>query len=208
MHRPVAGIWRVPSEGTGSALAATAFFFFLGGLAGCVLAANISGGGNESLTAYLEGFLLAANAGEVSVPGALTLLWSVMRWPLFTVVLSFTALGLIGIPVLFCARGFLLSFAIASFVRMLGGTGGLLALAVFGVSGVLSIPALFVLGVQGLSASRCLAGRAFGETRHVFPFGRDYFLRCGMCMAAFCVCLPLECFAVPVLVSGIAGLLP
>ena len=208
MRRTVAGIWDVPLEGVTPALAVTAVCFFLGGVAGCVLAANVGGGGNDSLTAYVQGFLDAARAGETSSPALLPLLWEVLRWPLFTVVLGFTALGLIGIPILFSVRGFLLSFAISSFVRSFSGAGARLAFLVFGVSGLAAVPALFVLGVQGLVAARSLAGRVLGEGRRSSPFGRAYFLRCGVCAGAFCVCILLEYLAVPALVAGMAGLLP
>lgn len=206
MRRTVAGLWDVPPEGVAPALAVVSGCFFLGALAGCVLCANVSGGGDESLSAYLQGFLAAAGAGETSSAALLPVLWEVLRWPLLTVLLGFTALGLLGIPVLFTVRGFLLSFAVSSFVRMFGGAGGLLAFFVFGVSGLASVPALFVLGVQGVHASRALAGRALGEGRRSSPFGRAYFLRCGVCAGAFCVCVLLEYLAVPALVVAAAGL--
>ncbi|SBW03680.1 conserved membrane hypothetical protein [uncultured Eubacteriales bacterium] len=208
MRRAVAGIWDVPLEGGSSALAVTAAFFFLGGIAGCLLAASVGGSGSDSLASYIEGFWVVARSESVTRPDLLPLIWEVLRWPLFTVIFSFTALGLIGIPVLFSIRGFLLSFAIASFSRIFGGTGALMALVVFGVSGLFSIPALFALGVHGFAAARGLAGRALGEGKRFSPFGRAYFLRCGVCAGAFCVCIVLEYLVVPVLVAGMAGLIP
>lgn len=208
MGRAVAGVWDVPPERVSPALAVIGISFLLGGVAGCVLAANVDGGGSASLSAYMQGFLSVAQADGVMPPALFPLLWEVLRWPLFTVLLGFTALGLVGIPVLFSMRGFLLSFAIASFSRMFGGGGGLLAAAVFGVSGLFSIPALFVLGVQGFGSARCLAGRALGEGRGHSAVGRAYFLRCGVCAVALCVCVLLEYLAVPAIVAGIAGFLP
>ena len=40
---------------------------------------------------------------------------------LLALLLGFTALGLLGLPLLFAVRGFLLAFSIASFVRLFGG---------------------------------------------------------------------------------------
>lgn len=208
MRRAVAGVWDVPFEGGGSALVVTAAAFFLGGVAGCLLAASVGGGGSESLASYIEGFWAVARADSMTPPDLLPLVWEILRWPLFTVVFSFTALGLVGIPVLFFIRGFLLSFAIASFSRIFGGAGGLMAVVVFGVSGLFSVPALFALGVHGFAAARSLAGRAMGEGKRSSPFGRAYFLRCGVCAGAFCVCILLEYLAVPAMVSGMAGLIP
>ncbi len=207
MRRAVAGLWDVPMQGATPALAVTAICFLLGGVAGCVLCANVGGGGSESLSAYMQGLLAVAKTDGVTPPLLLPLLWEVLRWPLLTVVLGFTAFGVIGIPILFSVRGFLLSFAIASFTRMLGGTGSMLAVVVFGISGLISIPALFALGVQGFASARGLAGRAWGESGRSSPVGRAYFLRCGVCAGAFCVCVLLEYLAVPGLLSGMAGLL-
>lgn len=204
MRRAVAGIWDVPSEGFASALTVNGILFFLGGVAGCLLCANVGADGSEELLSYLESFLSLAQTGELERPALLSVLWEALRWPLLTVVLGFTALGVVGIPILFSVRGFLLSFAIASFFRALGAGGTLMAVAIFGISGLFSVPALFVLGVQGFAASRNLAGRALGEGRRSSPFGRAYFLRCGVCAGAFCVCVLLELLAVPAIVSGMA----
>lgn len=207
MRRAVAGVWDVPAEGGGPALAALGICFFLGSAAGCLLAAAAGGGGIESLSAYIQGFLSAAGEGSVRQPALLPLLWELLRWPVLVVALGFTALGVIGIPILFSVRGFLLSFAVCSFVRLFGSEGCFAAALIFGISGAISVPALFVLGVQGLMASARLAGRTVGESRRGSPFGRTYFLRCGMCAGAFCVCVLLEYLAVPTLVMWAAGIL-
>ena len=107
---------------------------------------------------------------------------------------------------LFSIRGFLLSFAITSFVRMFGGVGGVLAFLTFGVTGLVAIPVLFVLGVQSLAAARLLAGRFLGDGKRSLPFGRAYWVRCGLCSAALCLCALLEYAAVPALVRLVAPL--
>ncbi len=205
MHRTVAGLWNVPDRGYLPALAVVSVCFLAGGLAGCVLAACVSGGGGESLAGYVQGFLRAAQAGELEEPALAALVWNTVRWPLMAVLMGFTAVGLLGLPVLFLVRGFLLAFSIASFVRVLGGAGCLLAVLIFGITGVVALPALFVLGVQSLTASRSLAGRVLGESRRASPYGRAYFLRCGSCAAACFVCVAMDYLAVPALVSGMAG---
>lgn len=208
MRRAVAGIWDLPFAGETPALAVLSVSFFLGSVAGCLLAASVDGGGSESLMSYLEGFLTLARSEGVTSPPLLPLIWEVLRWPLFAVVLGFTALGVVGLPVLFSVRGFLLSFAVASFSRMFGGAGGLIAAVVFGVPGLFSIPALFALGVQGFVIARSLAGRALGDSgRSAFP-GRACFLRCGVCAGALCVCMLLEYLAVPAMLAGMAEFFP
>lgn len=207
MRRTITKVWSVPSDGSVPALAVTSAFFFLGGLLGCALAARVGGGGSDSLALYLERFVAAAGEQTVSAPPLFSLVWETVRWPLLVFVLGFTTLGVLGIPIVFFIRGFLLAFSIASFVRMFGGAGGLLAFFVFGVSGCVALPVLFILGVQGLLASRYLATRFLGEGRRSPPYGQSYFLRCGLCAGALCVCVFLESVAVPALVAGGAKLL-
>lgn len=115
------------------------------------------------------------SGGEITAPALASLVWDTVRWPLLALLLGFTALGLLGLPLLFAVRGFLLAFSIASFVRLFGGAGCLLALLVFGVSGALSVPVLFVLGVQGLLAARVLAGRVWGMGKTLRPMGNSIF---------------------------------
>ena len=205
MHKPVAGVWDVPSSGVLPALMVCAVCFFLGGLAGCVLTSHVAGGAGESLDAYLRGFLSAAEQSALSAPSLLLAVWESVRWPVLALLLGFTALGLIGLPILFAARGFLLAFSIASFVRIFGSAGCLLAFLVFGLTGAISVPVLFLLGVQSLLAARRLASRFLGEGRQHALYGKAYFRRCGVCAAALIVCIVLEYLVVPVLVSGLAG---
>lgn len=206
MKKRVVRIWDVPAGGLFPALLVVSAAFVLGGLLGCLMAAQVDGGGTDSLNAYLQSYLSAAQSGAVSKPGLLPVLWETLRWPVLTFFMSFTALGVLGIPVLFSIRGFLLSFAVSSFVRMFGGAGGILAFFAFGLTGLVAVPVLFVLGVQGFAAARELAGRFFGGGKRSLPFGKTYFMRCGVCAAALFGCICLESFAVPALLRSVASL--
>ena len=207
MRRAVGGTWSVPEERILPALIIVSASFLLGGLAGCLMSTFVGGAGQESLRAYLESFLSMAQNGGAAAPALTVQLWDILRWPVLALLLGFTALGMLGMPLLFAVRGFLLAFSIAAFVRIFGSAGCLLAFLIFGVGGGFSVPALFVLGVQGLGAARTLASRFLGEGKAPSPYGRAYFLRCGGCAAALCVCVVLERFAVPALVSGAAGMI-
>lgn len=207
MRRAVGGTWSVPEERILPALIIVSASFLLGGLAGCLMSTFVGGAGQESLRTYLESFLSMAQNGGAAAPALTVQLWDILRWPVLALLLGFTALGVLGMPLLFAVRGFLLAFSIAAFVRIFGSAGCLLAFLIFGVGGGFSVPALFVLGVQGLGAARTLASRFLGEGKAPSPYGRAYFLRCGGCAAALCVCVVLERFAVPALVSGAAGMI-
>jgi len=132
----------------------------------------------------------------------LPLIWQTVRWPLLALLLGFTALGVLGLPLLFVVRGFLLSFSIASFVRMFGTAGSLFAFLVFGISNSLAIPVLFVLGVQGLTTAAQAAGRTSERGG-----GKEIWMHCGACACALSLCVLLDYFIVPELVAGAARML-
>lgn len=181
--------------------------FLLGTVAGCLWAGGVAENGGETLAAYIEGYLSAARSGTLTVPSVFSVLYESFRWPVLTVLLAFTAAGVLGIPILFAVRGFLLSFAVASFVRVLGGAGSILAFLLFGLTGLMTVPVLFVLGTQGFTACCVLASRLLGERRKsvCVVYGRVYFLRCGLCAAALLFCVFLEQTIVPSLLAVLAG---
>ncbi len=204
-RRHISRILDVPSDKMISSLVVTAAAFGLGVLMGFALAASVNGGGGESLRAYLESYLEAAKKGMTGSAPLPQLIWETARWPVLTILLSFTALGVVGIPIVFAARGFLLSFAVASFVRAFGGAGGGLAFLAFGMTSLLAVPALFVLGVQGFLTSRSLAARALGDGSAHGLFGRAYLTRCGICAGVFSLAVMLDYWVVPALLEAVSG---
>lgn len=193
----------VSPAGRMTALVVLCVFFLLGAVAGCLLADRVDGGGADALAVYLEQYLTQAREGGLERPQVFSLAWELLRWPLLTVLLGLTALGVLGLPVLFAVRGFLLSFAVASFFRVFGGMGLILAFLVFGLTGLVTIPVLFVLGVQGFLT----AGRLAGDGAWRAVPGRGEFVRFGLCAAALSGCFFAEYLAVPVLLAETARLL-
>ncbi len=205
MRRAVAGIWWSPTiEGT-PALVVTAIFFTLGGLVGCFLGLWSAESGVEAMAGYLDRFFAVAGEGALCAPEGFTLLWRAARWPLGAFLLGFTALGLLGIPVLAFLRGFFLAFSIASFTQAYGQIGLAAAFFLLGVPALVCVPAFLLLATQSFAAACCLAGRAAGQGRRELPYRRDYFLRCGVCAALVCIGLLLERYLVPVLVTGLSA---
>ena len=180
--------------------------FLLGGALGCAVALRFGGSGSETLSQYIQGYLVAAQEGAVPVPGALAVTWEASRFLLLAALLGFTALGVAGMPVLFLVRGFLLSFSVTCFVSMFGGEGGLLAFLLLGLSGVATIPPLFLLGVQGMAASRRLLGRCLGGQRDGPIYSKRYFIRWGGCAAVVVLCVLFDLFAAPALLQLASGL--
>lgn len=205
MGKRVVKIWDLPSSGSAAALLILSAAFLLGGLAGCLLVNQVSGNGSDALSNYLEGYLSFAYSNGTVRPEVVFLLWEIVRWPLLVVVLSLTPLGLLGIPILFLVRGFLLSFAIASFFHVLGAVGLTLAFIVFGITGLISVSVLFDLGVQGFLSAAAMVGRLMGENRRLPLFDRMILVRCCICAVALCVCGLIEYCVVPVLLESLAG---
>lgn len=204
MTRTVTGIWWSPTaEGT-PALVVTAAFFALGGFAGCLLAFHVTDVGAEAMAAYIERFLTVAQAGGLNIPDLPELLWRTVRWPLAAFLLGFSVLGVLGVPVLCAVRGFFLAFSIASFVQAYGLNGLAAAFFLLGLPGLLAVPAFILMTTQSFSSACALAGRS-GRREGIFR--REYFFRCGVCAAAVCVSLLLECYLVPTLVSSAADAL-
>lgn len=207
MGKRVVKIWDLPSSGSTAALLILSISFFLGGLAGCLLAKQVGGGGSDALSSYLEGYLSVVYSSGAARPEALSLFWEIVRWPLLAVALSLTPLGLLGLPVLFLVRGFLLSFAIASFFHVLGVFGLAFAFVVFGITGLICVPVLFILGVQGFLTAGAMIGRLMGEGKRLPLFDHMTLLRCCVCAAVLCVCGFIEYCVVPVLLGSLAGVL-
>jgi hypothetical protein len=180
--------------------------FFLGGLLGLFLARSVAGEGFAALSEYINGFMDALGGGRVAAPTMPQALWSVLRWPLLTVLLSCTAAGLVGIPGLFALRGFLFSFCVAAFVRVLGKGGVVAALLLLGVESTLSIPVLFVLGAQGMyfSAVRRERKGRRGEMRRAPPSGAAFLHPANVvCLAVLLFCAVWETLFVPMLLTGL-----
>jgi len=121
-------------------------------------------GSSPDLTDYLSRYVQAAGQGTGIVPSMWTSIWDLARWPLAAFLLGSTALGILGIPILLGARGFLLAYSSAVFVRLFGLPGMAVALAAFGVTVLAAVPVLFVVAAGAfrqslgrLSGERCLA---------------------------------------------------
>lgn len=181
----------VPS-GTLAAMAVLGMAFLLGGGAGCLLGGMVNGAGGSALSDYLQTYLTLAQDGTEGAPGFWAVLWEQMRFPLAALLMGFTALGVIGLPVLFAVRGFLFSFSVACFCRLFGGAGLIPALFLFGLPALLWAPALFVLGAQGMLGAYGLLRRVTGDSRYPLSYDTAYGVRCALCGGAVMLCVILE----------------
>lgn len=194
--------WDLPSEQTG-ALAVLSLAFLVGGSAGCFLAALSGKSGAEELGSYLVDYLTLA--GGTDLPRNLwTVVWGQVRYLLAALVLGLTALGLVGLPVLFGLRGFFFAFPVACFCRVFGVKGLFPAFILFFLPALLWAPALFAAGVPGFLFSQRLLRQFLGEGRSGFPLHGTWWCRSGLCAGLTLAAGLLEYWVIPVLLRAVA----
>lgn len=132
--------------------------FALGALGGFFLSGW--SGEDPALLEYLHSYFQAAGQGCGMELSLWSSIWDLVRWPLAAFLLGSTALGALGIPLLLGARGFLLSYAAATFVRLFGLPGMAASIAALGVSALAAVPVLFVVSADAFDQS---LGRLSGE---------------------------------------------
>lgn len=202
MKRRVAKILDLPSSGHTAVLLILAISFALGVFAGCFLADCVSGEGDEELRNYFTGFL--EYSGSLPNPNLIRVFWSTFRWHIITLCLGISAIGLIGIPVLFVLRGFLLAFSAASFYSVFGLEGLLFSFVILGITGIISIPVLFVLGVRGFLASGASAGRLLGTGGKRLLVDRSTVLCFCVCFAVLTICALIEYSVLPSIIVSLS----
>lgn len=141
-------------------LAVLGICFAVGALGGFFFSGGIESG--PELTDYLRRYFEMAGQGNGIEPTLWSSVWDLARWPLAAFLLGSTALGVVGVPVLLGARGFLLAFSATAFARLFGWPGVAASLAAFGVTALISVPVLFVVSADAFrqSLGRLSAGRS------------------------------------------------
>lgn len=191
-------------SGQSAVLGLLCILFFAGGLSGSLFAAFADGEGAQELTEYLTDYFHLIGDGTAQ-RALLPIMWGQLRYLLVVVILGLTAIGVVGIPLLFCVRGFFLSFSVGCFCRVFGSAGLVPGLAIFGLPALLWGPALFLAGFQGLSSAQCLLRRGFGGERCALPFSCAYWLRIALCAGLILLCVGVEYGIVPVLLRAAVG---
>ena len=182
--------------------AVNAAAFGVGCLGGFCLALWLSGRGSISLAGWLESYVLglAVHGGRASFWGVL---WEAMRWPLFIVLLGFTALGIWMIPTMFALRGFFLCFSVAA-LSGAGRGGFLLALVLLGLGNGIKLPVFFLLGSQSWRQAKVRGKRLFALPA---DFGGGYLARTGLLLGCVAGWAWIECWLMPSILRGLTPLM-
>ena len=159
-----------------SGLLLLALFFLAGVILGQVLSGRVPDGAGSELGRYLSGYVRLEEGHG-----------------------GFTSLRVALLPCLTVACGFFLSFSVCCFTAAFGPDGVLLALAVFGIRCMVTLPCYFLLAVPSWSASAALASLSFGWGRRPPPavYGRPFWLRLGGCAATLLVGMWAELYLSP-----------
>ena len=136
--------------------------FLLGGLIGCLFGRSVSDG--AALDSYLRQYTGSMSEHMVSLR-FLPMLFDTLRIPVLVFLLSLSFVGFVGIPCIFAVRGFCLCLCVSCFVDTFGLGGTFMAFVLFGLSALVSIPALFLLGVHGLRRCRAMSRSSFRNSR-------------------------------------------
>ena len=136
--------------------------FLLGGLIGCLFVRSVSGSG--SLDGYIRQYTGSMAEHMVSLR-FLPMLFDTLRIPVLVFLLGLSFVGIVGIPCIFAVRGFFLCLCVSCFIDAFGLRGTFLAFVLFGLSALISMPALFLLGVHGLKRSRAMFLCSFRHSR-------------------------------------------
>jgi len=194
-------------SGRAAALWLLCILYLTGSIVGCMTAGLLDAENGGSLLERVNAYFLALQQSGDCVQ-ILPVFWRVVRVPLAAFLLGMTALGTVGLPVLFTVRGFSLAYAVAVLYRLMGMPGLALSACLFGVSALVWTPTLFGLGVTGITNSYGLLRRVAGDGRYPLPSGAGrYWLYCSVCLGAVLICLGIECTLVPMLVKLVMQML-
>ena|GEM_PF-104767 len=177
-------------------------FLFSGILAGYAFSARFSGGAGSELRRYLESWLTLPPERSVSSETAFRTAVCFFRAPVLAFLLGFASIGVVGLPILFAAQGFLLSFSLCSFAGALGRESFLALPALFAIRLLFVLPCTLLLGAAALDKAGALAALSLGGKRERPPtYGTAYWYRFALC----CVCLligsALELWLVPLFLA-------
>ena len=182
-----------------------ALFLVLGIFAGYVFSGRVSGETSGELRRYFEGYLALTAERAVTAETVAQTAVCFLRAPVLSFLLGFASIGVAGLPLLFAAQGFVLSFSLFYFAGAMGREGFLLLPALFAIRLLFVLPCTVLLGTAALDKARALAALSLGGGKRVRPvvYGTAYWYRFAVC----CVCLligsALELWLVPLFLARI-----
>ena len=157
----------------------------------------------QELQRYLDE-CLSVNAWNNPTPGIVVqTVFCFLRSTLLAFLFGFASIGVVALPLLFTAQGFVVSFSLAAYALALGHDSFALLPALFAIRLIFVLPATFLMGTAAIEKAQELAMLSLGGGRRSAPviYGVAYFYRFAVC----CICLllgsALELWIVPLLLA-------
>lgn len=200
-----------PSNDTFFGLMVLVIFFLCGIVVGTLSASTLDDQSALALKSSMTQHLHQITNSTDASPGLVSVFWSLGRYQLFALFLSFSLLGVVCLPIVSGMKGFFLSFSIAAFIRIFGSSGLPVAFALFGTAALITIPCFFVLASQAFTISTRLGKsmmqrtQAKGLLRTLFP--REDTLRIALCFVGVFIATLIERYLTPMLVSWTSSFL-
>lgn len=177
-------------------------------LCGCIAGTLSSGfiADPDGLGPTLTDYLMLAEPGAARGSGFLSAFLDASKYHLLSICFGFSLLGVFFLPAMSAVRGFFFCFSASTLVRFYGGSGVLLALVLFGLTALVSIPCYFALSCQSFTTSLHLLRNTFGGKMAMppNPFGISFVRRCAVCMIFTIGAFLVEKYIMSMLVGKIA----
>ena len=174
--------------------------FLCGSVIG-TFSAGIVGDGtklNDLLTNYISFYL----DGGTLKPDLMTAVFDAYKYHLSALFLGLSLTGVALIPALSALRGFMLSYSISAIVRLLGSKGAWLALSVFGIRTVMTIPCFFILCVYAYSTSTHIFRQSLSKNVKLTasPFNSRTVIATGICLVILLISALIDTYLTPYLI--------
>ena len=168
-----------------------ALFLALGILGGYAASARCDAETLDELRRYFDGYLTLTADRSLTAETVARTLVCFFRAPVLAFLLGFASIGVVALPALFAAQGFVLSFSLFSFASAMGRQSFALLPALFAIRLLFVLPCTFLLGAAAFDKSRALAALSLGGGKRARPlvYAADYWYRFAVC----CVCLLIGC---------------
>lgn len=181
-------------------------FFICGVLLGTFTAGSINESGSMSLYGEVSEYIEQIESGGIIRADFISALIVAFKYPVFVIFLGFSIPGFVIMPFVLGLRGFYLSFSIATFIKVFGSGGALVAFGLFGLTALITIPCLFILAAQSFSSSYGLWRIFRGKSRAVMSryYSDGYIFRCVVAQAVLLFSVLVELYITPMFVSAVS----
>ncbi len=168
--------------------------FLCGCVAGTFSSAFVRDG--VALTEYFSEYLSLEKDGSFIDPSFFSVLFDTLKYPAAVFALGFSMPGVIGIPLLSGMRGYTIAFSVSVMVRLYGGDGVLLALSLFGISTLITMPCFLILSAQSFRSACLLSYMVIkpGVRGNIGIYNAKYFINCLICLGSLIIAALLDTY--------------